>query len=196
LTCEILIKRICTNWKIAMIEEHSWYQIVDCEVLQQGDLIDSCPIAIPCSAIKENTIVDFKVYEYNIVIMSQSCDLVPRRNGKPKLEFVVACSVWFLDDLVSTFPDSKPDDSKERLRRGYQPAFHLLNKCEIEGFARNFLVVDFRQIFSIPFNSLTEIARERGSRLRLLTPYREHLSQAFARYFMRVGLPSDIPPFK
>ena len=29
-------------------------------------------------------------------------------------------------------------------------------------------------------------------RLRLLPPYREHLSQAFARYFMRVGLPVDI----
>ncbi len=24
----------------------------------------------------------------------------------------------------------------------------------------------------------------------------EHLAQAFARYFMRVGLPVDIPPFK
>jgi hypothetical protein len=32
-----------------------------------------------------------------------------------------------------------------------------------------------------------------GDRLRLLPPYREHLSQAFARYFMRVGLPQDIP---
>jgi hypothetical protein len=34
-----------------------------------------------------------------------------------------------------------------------------------------------------------------GRRLRLLPPYREHLSQAFARFFMRVGLPVDIPPF-
>jgi len=179
-----------------MIEEHSWYQVVDCEVLQQGDLIDSCPIAIPCSAIKEDTIVDFKVREHDIVIMSQSCDLVPRKNGKPKLEFVVVCFVWFLDDFVSTYPNYNSPGSKERLRCGYQPAFHLLNKCEIEGFTRDFLVVDFRQIFSIPFSSLAEIARERDSRLRLLTPYREHLSQAFARYFMRVGLPSDIPPFK
>ena len=39
-------------------------------------------------------------------------------------------------------------------------------------------------------------AGERGQRLRLLPPYREHLGQAFARYFMRVGLPVDIPPFK
>jgi hypothetical protein len=32
-----------------------------------------------------------------------------------------------------------------------------------------------------------------GNRLRLCPPYREHLAQAFARFFMRVGLPSDIP---
>jgi hypothetical protein len=32
-------------------------------------------------------------------------------------------------------------------------------------------------------------------RIRLLPPYREHLSQAFARHFMRVGLPSGIPQF-
>ncbi len=30
-------------------------------------------------------------------------------------------------------------------------------------------------------------------RLRLLPPYREHLSQSFARQFMRVGLPIDLP---
>jgi hypothetical protein len=40
-----------------------------------------------------------------------------------------------------------------------------------------------------------EFAHQMGDRLRLLPPYREHLSQAFARLFMRVGLPADIPPF-
>jgi hypothetical protein len=34
-----------------------------------------------------------------------------------------------------------------------------------------------------------------ATRLRLLPPYREHLSQSFARFFMRVGLPVDIPSF-
>ncbi len=31
-----------------------------------------------------------------------------------------------------------------------------------------------------------------GARVRLLSPYKEHLSQAFARYFMRVGLPRPL----
>jgi hypothetical protein len=32
--------------------------------------------------------------------------------------------------------------------------------------------------------------------LRLLPPYRKHLSQSFARFIMRVGLPIDIPSFR
>jgi len=31
--------------------------------------------------------------------------------------------------------------------------------------------------------------------LRMLSPYREHLAQGFARYFMRVGLPHDAKAF-
>lgn len=34
----------------------------------------------------------------------------------------------------------------------------------------------------------------KGDGLRLHPPYREHLSQAFARFFLRVGLAGDIPP--
>ncbi|MEZ2279409.1 MAG: hypothetical protein ACBR12_21120, partial [Microcoleus sp.] len=34
-----------------------------------------------------------------------------------------------------------------------------------------------------------------NDRWRLKSPYLEHFSQAFARLFMRVGLPSAIPPF-
>ena len=54
-------------------------------------------------------------------------------------------------------------------------------------------VVDFHEVFSLPVHFL-ELWLSRGGnrRLRLLPPYREHLSQAFARFFMRVGLPVDI----
>jgi hypothetical protein len=58
------------------------------------------------------------------------------------------------------------------------------------------LIVDFRQIFSLPFEYLTTRAEELGDRWRLDSPFLEHFSQAFARFFMRVGLPSAIPPFK
>jgi len=68
--------------------------------------------------------------------------------------------------------------------------------CKINGFESEYLIVDFRSIFSVHFDFLVEFVKEKGDRIRLLSPYREHLSQAFARFFMRVGLPVDIPPFK
>jgi hypothetical protein len=40
------------------------------------------------------------------------------------------------------------------------------------------------------------LSKRNGKRLRLLPPYREHLSQAFARFFMRIGLPVHIDLFK
>jgi hypothetical protein len=58
------------------------------------------------------------------------------------------------------------------------------------------LVVDFGQIFSLPPRYLQHRAQQLGNRWRLSSPFLEHFSQAFARYFMRVGLPCSIPPFK
>jgi hypothetical protein len=58
------------------------------------------------------------------------------------------------------------------------------------------LVVDFREIYSLPHDYLMRRVRDLESHFRLRSPYLEHFSQAFARYFMRVGLPSDIPNYK
>ena len=52
-----------------------------------------------------------------------------------------------------------------------------------------------RRAYSLPLTFVRSRAARTGERLRLLPPYREHLSQAFARYFIRVGLPQDIPAF-
>jgi hypothetical protein len=72
----------------------------------------------------------------------------------------------------------------------------MLNKCELPCFNNEFLVVDFHNVYGVPYAFLDSLLKGQGKRLRLLPPYREHLSQAFARFFMRVGLPVDIPPFK
>jgi hypothetical protein len=53
-------------------------------------------------------------------------------------------------------------------------------------------IIDFGRIFSLPRNFLSKLAGSQGKRLRLCPPYREHLSQSFSRFFMRVGLPQNI----
>ena len=63
---------------------------------------------------------------------------------------------------------------------------------------RDVRIIDFRRVYSLPLAFARQVAaRCGGERLCLLPPYREHLSQAFARYFMRESeLPQDIPPFR
>jgi hypothetical protein len=55
--------------------------------------------------------------------------------------------------------------------------------------------INFREIYSLPIGYLQQHAVALGPRWRLQSPFLEHFSQAFARFFMRVGLPSTIPPF-
>jgi iron-sulfur cluster repair protein YtfE (RIC family) len=66
-----------------------------------------------------------------------------------------------------------------------------LNKSN-ENNIDDYIVVDFRNVYGIQIENLKEIAGKLESIHRLLPPYREPLSQAFARYFMRVGLPQNI----
>lgn len=173
------------------MRKYPWYEIVDGdEPLLQGDFIKSCPVVIPPLQITSGK-VDVDVIEYDVVVMSQSCDLIQR-----KLDLVLVCPVWPLSEFEERSDFFKSKKGKEALRRGNIPGYHLLNKCEIDGFETDYLVVDFRSVYSVPFDFLMELVEKRGKRLRLLPPYREHLSQAFARFFMRVGLPVDIPPFE
>ena len=131
------------------------------------------------------------VTEYDVIVMSQSCDLMEK-----KINIVLVCPIWSLAGFGEQSPYFRRSEGKEALRRGNVPGYHLLNKCTVNGFEADYRVVDFRTVFGVPFDTIIGLAKARNVRLRLLPPYREHLSQAFARFFMRVGLPADIPPFK
>jgi len=173
------------------MEKYPWYAIVNsADDLLQGDFVFSCPVIIPPRSIETPT-VSVDVIEYDVVILSQSCDLIQR-----KIDLVLVCPIWSLNEFENRSDFFKSKNGKEALRQGNVPGYHLLNKCEIEEYKTDFLIVDFRSVYSVPFDFILELVKKRNSRLRLLSPYREHLAQAFARFFMRVGLPIDIPKFK
>lgn len=174
------------------MSEYPWYTIVaGNDALEQGDFLDECPIIVPPSQIVagQRTMVD--VLQYDVIVMTQSCDLSNR-----KIDLVLVCPVWSLTALAEKYEMLRKPNGKERLRQGHVAGYHLVNKCEVEGFATDYLVVDFRNVYSVPYAFICDFAMAKPNRRRLLPPYREHLSQAFARFFMRVGLPVDIPQFK
>lgn len=169
-----------------------WYEIITSDIsIQQGDFIDSCPVVVPTNIFEPGVKVNAEVKEYDVVIMSQSCDIAAN-----KIDIVLVCPVWTLEQLAKQNNYFNNATGKENLRRGNNPGYHLLNKCELIGFESDYKVVDYRSIFGIDIEQIKMISKTKKTRLRLLPPYREHLSQAFARFFMRVGLPVDIPEFK
>lgn len=172
--------------------EYKWYvEINNSKEIEQGDFISNCPIVIPPITLEVGSEPEIEIKLIDSVILSQSCDL-----ANDKIEIVLVCPYYSLTKFLTNLPDdqkSKKVKEKhiENLRKGYLPGYHLLNKS-LEQSLEDYIVVDFRNVYGIQIQSLRSIAQTLESRVRLLPPYREHLSQAFARYFMRVGLPQDI----
>lgn len=197
----------------------AWYEVVEASTrLTQGDIIFDCPISTWAEEVKVNgasaasaevpeatpqTEVLKKRHEIiaeDVIVMTQACDL---EHGK--VSDVVVCPHYAL----SYFREHiwKPDQERKQQKTNsetWQKHFkgmadgHLWNLCvvnssAIEGHAMEHRVVDFHAIYTVPRDFLESLLKERQKpRLRLLPPYREHLSQAFARFFMRVGLPAPL----
>ncbi|MCC7429717.1 hypothetical protein IT568_02620 [bacterium] len=181
-----------------MIENYPWYKTLDQSdySLNQGDFIDSLPILKPLLDIDINQERNTDVSEFNVVILTQSCDL-----ANDKIEFVLVAPYYPMENFISEQHDTLKSNKeiksfKEKVRLGFLPGYHLLNKCELENYSKDFSIVDFRNVYGVHIGFLREYTKKLGKRLRLLPPYREHLSQSFAKFFMRVGLPTDIPSFK
>lgn len=180
-------------------ENLPWYGVVDKQkTLAQGDIILDCPFLEAKSSTdlpKEGetpskTEADGNVTYYNVIVISQSCDIENK-----KIDLVLLCPVWTLSEMLGKERKIVNELYKEDIRQGFVHRYHMLDACDIEGHKSEIRIVDFGNAFSMPFNLMMEQA-SKSDRLRLMPPYREHLSQAFARFFMRVGLPTGIPPFK
>ena len=182
-----------------MAQSSDWYGVVDGPILEQGDLLPGCPILLPDADLSPDEFTSALdagetpgwVEFADVVVMSQTCDL-----AHGKIASVMLCCYHGLDELAAINQSFASRGNKEKLRQGSFPPYHLLNRCETGDFDIDLQVVDFRATHGMPLPVVCGFAANLGSRLRLLPPYREHLAQAFARFFMRVGLPVDIPPFK
>jgi hypothetical protein len=65
----------------------------------------------------------------------------------------------------------------------------LVDKCPCDPWKDEYLVVSFRDVWTLPLSFLMKFAANLGPRLRLNNPYREHLSHEFGHYFSRVAIP-------
>ncbi len=120
-----------------MTSEYPWYSIVEGEDLEQGDFIDECEVVVPHYTLLnlvDETIpanqptfqVAAKTDVYNLVIISQSCDL---ENGK--LDYVLMSPRWSYIEYAEINDEFKKLDRLEQIRQGKQHRYCMLNKSDL-----------------------------------------------------------------
>ena len=179
-----------------------WYEAVAADAgLLQGDLILDCPLLVwkqdpelKGAGADEELAGLFEIVAGDVVVMTQACDL-----EQGKVSEVVVCSMHSLEEMRKLWAQKQPGAGEkawqkffEKINSGSVWNLAVLNRGEVDGLKTPHRVVDFHEIATLPLIYLQRIAAKRGPRLRLRPPYREHLSQSFARYFMRVGLPTSV----
>ena len=142
-----------------MTPDYPWYQVVDGQsAIEQGDFIFKCPILEPITEIPEDDHISANLESYNVIVMSQSCDLI-----QGKIAIVLVCPFIALTEMCEANSYYKGSIGKESLRRGNQPGYHLLNRCDFREYGlSDFLVVDFHNVFGIHLNVLTSCLKSKS----------------------------------
>ncbi len=165
---------------------------VEGDGLAQGDLLPDCFVPeLPPDFGSPDCTQEIQIARADLIVITQSCDLENK-----KATHVALC--WI--SSLSRFEQSNSEFAKkgrwEEVRQGRRQGLYLLPSPIHPHNNRDALVVTFRQIVSLPFAYLLRHSVAVGPRWRLQSPYLEHFFQGFGHFFMRVGLPSAIPPFK
>ncbi len=186
-----------------------WYEVVSgSEPLDQSDIILDCPVVgwregpmdLRAGGDAAGHLWNaVEVTRADVVVMTQTCDLAQNKVRHvvlcPHYSFSVYREAWeaalrAAGQVVTTIAWSRHVD---HIAAGQIWNLALLNAEQGEGYMAEHRIVDFQEVLSLPREFVESwLSKEAGTRLRLLPPYREHLSQAFARFFMRVGLPTVV----
>lgn len=161
--------------------------------LAQGDLFPDCLVpvfAAPSIDQPSGDSQEVVVLTQRLIVVTQSCDLENR-----KVQFVALCPIHTLDEYATEQPQFQKAKNWEPVRKGQRPSLHMMASPDAPETNTRSLVVDFGHIVSLPIEYLEDHAAKIGPRWRLGSPFLEHYSQAFARFFMRVCLPSGIAQF-
>ena len=181
------------------MSEADWYEVTAGSALLQGDLLKSCPVFVVTGTLTwpapAESALDMEARTYDLIVMTQSCDLANNKVQEVLLAQVVPWSKVVSVEVAAGNEAVRSSKFRKLLIEGNVPGLSLLHKHEANP-PLPWCVVDFHRLFTLPKQLAQQVAHTIGPRLRLRSPYREHLAQAFARYFMRVGLPHDARAFE
>lgn len=159
-------------------EEVLYHKVPSTESVSQGDILFNFPILLPDQSSIEEGQMSFLSFASDIIILSQSCDLVhdKQRNRFP-VDPVICAAIFDIGhyswSLVS------------ETNSGTRPAYYLLNRDKI--FLDKSYIIDFSRIYTIPYRLLSDFSSKNGDRIRPISPILEKISQHFGNYFSRIG---------
>ena len=176
---------------MALSQTYPWYELIQTsarsddtpgEILDQGDLLFGCPIL----SFAQNTSFPLPAddlpgekLDLDVLILTQTCDF-----EQGKASSVLVCR----HESASQIGKGK----KSEIIKGRQPRYAMLERSSFSQCEMELRIVDLSDVYQLPIQFVRQVAEAQTPRLRLLPPYREHISQAFARFWMRIGFPQDI----
>lgn len=170
-----------------------WYSEVTDGSLEQGDLLDSVPLVdlqppydVDSLALGQRP--QIRVRFARVIVLTQSCDL-----EAGKIDNVLVCPHFPPEELAPAIEDLRTLKGRKRVNRGAVVSLYMLPPCDLPGIQHDQRVVNFRQLACVPLELALQIGASQSHRIRLVTPYREHLAQHLARFIERVGLPMNYP---
>lgn len=179
--------------------ESKWYEITTGEILRQCDILMDCPILKIAGTmqwpIPQAGTLPLQFETYDSIVLTQSCDLENEKVEDILLAQVIAWPTLVHQELQRNNQFVKSKKYRKALIDGDTPGQALLYKHDGEP-RLDWSIVSFQRVYTIQKDFLVQYASSVGLRLRLRSPYREHIAQAFARFVMRVGLPYDAKAFE
>lgn len=131
--------------------------------------------------------LDVAVRFIDAVVLTQSCDI-----PKPAQTRLLVAE-------VRSYRDVAIERGGTFLGKGYRK--QLVDGLAVAEFVMppaagsfdDWSIVNFRELYTVDRDGVLEV---KGGFMALASPYREHLGQAFARFMMRVGLPTGLDQFE
>lgn len=175
-----------------------WWTRVSTTGHEQGDLLFNFPVPTVTHLTTEGDRpeVTYRVDRIDAIVVTQTRDLENVKIRTVLLARVVSWRDFAAAQFAAGNSAVKGSTYIANLIRGDIPPLALLHQRS-EVPALPWSVCDFRELYTVDRAHLDHFTTQPGSRqrLRLRSPYKEHFAQAFARFFMRVGLPHDAGAF-
>lgn len=180
---------------------HDWYQKVVGRELQQCDILkdvpvirnspDLDPVALANKVARGEKVPSVGAVRFeDLIVLTQTCDIV-----RDDQKFVLAATVFEWSRNMRPGLNRKDRENFRKQIIGGK----ILQLCALpereEKPVMKWSVVDFRELVTMPKEYLEKHAESVGERLRMKSPYREHVAHCFANSISRIAIENQLLEF-